>query len=556
MEEAVCGDDAPVLWGLISSVLEAKESGCTSKVAALTRVKDLLGGTLKLVNARIGEVVKEDAVIVLDDDMAGVTLGEMPDAQFLEPRGRFKTKLSSTGLFLEGKSASTFISWSHVAHCAVIPAHQSTKKEGEDIMVIHLCPDQVQFNGKPLKNVLWNMQKAVGKPISMTNKNEVPPSGPFLHESSLITGLVEHAWGSQVTRPRPDLFTTVAAKDSKPFLRCYKGTQEGAIYPLACGVVFIKPTLFLPAEEIASINAGRGGGSGQTRFVDLMVETADDSSYEFTNIDREELPALQAYVKGYLEVRAREAAEKRAAEAGAMDEDDDSDEDDDDYDGNDSGDSEAGSDDDDDSDDDSDDYADEDDDDDEETEDEKEEVKSEKKTAKSEKKPPSKEEAAASSSSKSSSPKKEKKEKEEKREKKARRESDGGVKVRKVSPKKRGSAAAAAAAPIKHEVTDLSSFSSSSSSSAAAAGGGGGGGGVDPVAAMKAAYQKSFQVKREHEGSENVPAASHEQNKKAKLEDKGGDVKPVQEGVAVAAPTAPAAPTVAVAAPASVFILE
>ena len=110
-------------------------------------------------------------------------------------------------------------------------------------------------------------------------------------------------------RPRSDLFETVATNDAKPFLRCHRGTQEGAIYPLECGVVFIKPTLFLPADEIASINAGRGGGSGQTRFVDLIIETVnDDKAYEFTNIDREELPALQKYVKGYLEARAAAAA--------------------------------------------------------------------------------------------------------------------------------------------------------------------------------------------------------------------------------------------------------
>ena len=137
-------------------------------------------------------------------------------------------------------------------------------------------------------------------------------------------------------------------------------TQEGVIYPLECGVVFIKPTLFLPAEEIASINAGRGGGSGQTRFVDLIIETAsDDKAHEFTNIDREELPALQKYVKGYLEARA--AAASGAGEV-------DSDEDDDDYNGEDSDESDSA---DDDSSDDEDEYVDEnDEDEEEETEDE------------------------------------------------------------------------------------------------------------------------------------------------------------------------------------------
>ena len=53
-------------------------------------------------------------------------------------------------------------------------------------------------------------------------------------------------------------------------------------------------------EEIASINAGRGGGSGQTRFVDLIIETASDDKAHSSRTLTEELPALQKYVKGYL----------------------------------------------------------------------------------------------------------------------------------------------------------------------------------------------------------------------------------------------------------------
>jgi hypothetical protein len=65
------------------------------------------------------------------------------------------------------------------------------------------------------------------------------------------------------------LFQTIAQQ--KEYLRCYKGIQEGAIYPLENGVVFVKPLLFLPAEEISSLTAGRGGGAGNTRYVDLKV---------------------------------------------------------------------------------------------------------------------------------------------------------------------------------------------------------------------------------------------------------------------------------------------
>ena len=46
-----------------------------------------------------------------------------------------------------------------------------------------------------------------------------------------------------------------------------------------------------------------------------QIETADEKSYEFTNIDREELPALQMYIKGYLEVRAAKQQARAQKEA-------------------------------------------------------------------------------------------------------------------------------------------------------------------------------------------------------------------------------------------------
>jgi hypothetical protein len=376
-------------------ILSADRNGTTSEgvLDTLQHVKDFFGSCVSEANKKMKEAVKKEALAAaVSDSRAGCgsgdvidmtsstgtstssnveaqTLLELTDTQFVEPRGRFKTTVSTTGLLLEGKSASTFIAWSNITHVAVIPAHQTTKKEGEDMMVLKLVPDSVKYNNKKLNSCLWNMQKSMKTPLTFT-----PAEGGEAmvgHESMIIQHIVKTQWHlGKVVYPRSDLFSTVSQSQPRPYLRCYKGTQEGAIYPLSCGVVFVKPTLFLPAEEIASITAGRGGGSGQTRYVDLKIELADDSEYEFTNIERDELPALQNYVKGYLEMRkAIEEEEKRLkrerGEVVEEEDNDDSDEDDDDFDP-DASDSEDGEgsdsndDSDDDSDDDDDDYDDED----------------------------------------------------------------------------------------------------------------------------------------------------------------------------------------------------
>ena len=296
----------------------------------LQKLKDFLSESLKVVSALLVGQAKAEVSDTVGGH-GGETFLVLPDTQFHEPRGRFKTTLSTVGMHLEGKTASCFVTWDNITHAVTFPAYQTTKKEGEDLVVLRIEPGSVKYNGKDLKCLLWNLGKSLGKPIKVTHDACLVDGT----ESVVVTTLLQHLWGKALTKPRPDLFQTIAIKDAKPYLLCYKGTQEGAIYPLECGVVFIKPTIFLPAEQIASLTAGRGGGSGQTRYVDLKIETADDEVHEFTNIERDQLPALQGYVKGYLEMRKKAEEEAKRAEKAARGEDcedDDSEDEDEDFD--------------------------------------------------------------------------------------------------------------------------------------------------------------------------------------------------------------------------------
>ncbi|CAN0145774.1 unnamed protein product [Ectocarpus sp. 8 AP-2014] len=92
------------------------------------------------------------------------------------------------------------------------------------------------------------------------------------------------------------------------FVKCYHGVNEGSLFPLNQGLLFMKPGLFLPRSEIQEVVCGRGG-SATTRYVDLVVglEAEDDDGepvakqqHEFSNIDRDALPSLQACVPNRL----------------------------------------------------------------------------------------------------------------------------------------------------------------------------------------------------------------------------------------------------------------
>jgi hypothetical protein len=128
----------------------------------------------------------------------------------------------------------------------------------------------------------------------------------------VVQELIRGARDKKISRPSPRVF--VASK-GEAFLRCYKGIQEGSLYLLPSGILFLKPVVFIAMSEIESLSAGRGG-SAQTRYVDLkvggtcpiyshcaskvtvcarlrQVESESSGEFEFSNIDRDELVGIQ-----------------------------------------------------------------------------------------------------------------------------------------------------------------------------------------------------------------------------------------------------------------------
>jgi hypothetical protein len=356
MEEAIANNDVggfvTILMSYISShnrrntvidVDSDKKVNDDATIEQLHRLKDLLQKGIAVINKNVNDITKLEASKASASSSGEVeTYLVLDEAQFVEPRGKFKATISKGGLFLEGKQGSLFVNWSKIARSACIPNPQSSKKEGEDILVFALS-EPVKINNKDITNFQWILNKSDKKVVEVTfNSNNMQGT-----EAAIIPKLMKYLSGKSVDIPRPDLFSSKSKE--KPFLPCYKGIQEGFVFPLKSGVIFIKPLLYIPFNEIASVSAGRGGTQGVTRYIDLVIETADEKQYEFSNIDRDELPSLNNYVKNYLEERIRHEnsliKNNKVEETGDNDDgdnddgdddddddDDDSDEDDDDFD--------------------------------------------------------------------------------------------------------------------------------------------------------------------------------------------------------------------------------
>ena len=89
--------------------------------------------------------------------------------------------------------------------------------------------------------------------------------------------------------------STSTTTGGMPYIKCYHRLQDGALYPLQEGLLFFKPPLFLHKSQLHSIACGRQGNDN-SRYVDMVLQTTEEATLEFTNIHRSELTVLREYI--------------------------------------------------------------------------------------------------------------------------------------------------------------------------------------------------------------------------------------------------------------------
>lgn len=293
MEIAVQNNDINEFLTLLKNNLTSPSCSSKEEDSELKKVKqakDFLGQCLAKMNVQVIAASKEDLYWKMD----GVNLLEKNDVQLYEPRGRMKLAITESHVSIEGKQGTCLVPIQSVIHLISVPNSTSAKKEGEELFAIILS-EPVSFNNKQLKQLLFNLSKSPTQTITLSD-------GSSGLESDIIPSILAGITSLKIVKPQKELFQSNI--DTKPFLRCYKGTQEGALYPLKNGILFVKPMIFFGVADIESLTAGRGNSS-TTKYIDIVIESSTGKNFEFTNINREELPALQNYVKGFLKEREK-----------------------------------------------------------------------------------------------------------------------------------------------------------------------------------------------------------------------------------------------------------
>jgi hypothetical protein len=270
-----------------------------------------------------------------NNNVALDVLGE-PMASFsaqvscINPRGRFLLSLHNNGLSLtnpkkeEEQITVTEEKVQHMIWFRKPEDYKSLKqlKEGKPVpghMVLLCLEDGISFRNKALKQICFQLP-SYPAPSAESNEDEHNEEdwyhgfSSLLSKTSSITRVLakmDKQSSNNAKRGGGYMFqagegatgNTSSTTEGLPFVGCNKGFNNGALFPLREGLLFFKPPLFVPRSKLASISCGRG--SGQSRFVDMVVQLDDessdgDSTLEFTNIDRDELQGLNGYIHNVL----------------------------------------------------------------------------------------------------------------------------------------------------------------------------------------------------------------------------------------------------------------
>jgi hypothetical protein len=217
----------------------------------------------------------------------GEALGDEIEISMIAPRGRLKCRLYEDGLYcINAKDESFKVRPEQAAQLIVFRKPEEIRKKGarDMILLTFKGKEEVLFKKKALTQLCFQLPNDASflenfrAALTLTDMAHVGGSG---HDGWKFSS---HKEGN-----------TSSTTAGMPFVKCYRGVQDGHLFPLQEGLLFFKPPLFVPRSDLHSIACGRGA-SGQSRYVDLNIQLDNEETLEFTNINRDELGVLNDYI--------------------------------------------------------------------------------------------------------------------------------------------------------------------------------------------------------------------------------------------------------------------
>jgi hypothetical protein len=159
-----------------------------------------------------------------------------------------------------------------------------------------------------------------------THQIDFTPTGAAKPEKIVGTGLqVFTQLLPQVTGQvmRQESKLAFASSKNLPFLKCYKKSSDGVLFPLPEGLIFIKPFTFIPRSQIAGLSTAKVGTGRTFNFTVACDEGFNDVEFRWeywfelpcvcihvaccSMLESEELNATAAYTQWVLRKATKEA---------------------------------------------------------------------------------------------------------------------------------------------------------------------------------------------------------------------------------------------------------
>jgi len=222
----------------------------------------------------------------------------VPNVSSAAPRASFDVKILEGGFELHGKGkspASHTVLPSMVTAIHEIPqmvAYKGAARLPSKIMLTLAVPLQVQ---RSQYSYLVLHPKPGTVADVLDEGTSLPPRFEGLdREGDALLELIPRALDKVLERPLSKEFESF---DGHPSVRCNCKTNEGLLFPMPSGLVFVhKPAIFIPCPSVRSVQF-----FPTPRFLELEVTFLDGSDEErvitFSTIDRDEETSLQSYVR-------------------------------------------------------------------------------------------------------------------------------------------------------------------------------------------------------------------------------------------------------------------
>lgn len=209
----------------------------------------------------------------------------------INPRGKFVAEWHERGLHLiDSKQNGMNIKPETIQHLVIFPKPEDmrakySKTQSEFALMVFRTSATCQYKDKPQRQLCIQLPSTSDSFVkNLCDRLSIAPGDVVRVSDSLFRSHQE-----------TDTSTTTGGL---PFVPCYHGVHDGVLFPLSSGLLFYKPPLFVARQDIHSIACGgRSGGDMSGRYVDLIVQTTDETSMEFSNIHRAEGSGLNSYIQ-------------------------------------------------------------------------------------------------------------------------------------------------------------------------------------------------------------------------------------------------------------------